>query len=393
MGDEPILDGEFCQRRHEWFDRMRVESPVCPVRLPNGQRVWLATRYDDARALLAHPALSKDSRRATPLYEKIAREEGVRRTFISKLLRDHMLNLDPPDHTRLRRLVGAAFTLRRVELLRPRLEEIVSELLSGLSGEVDLVEDYAFPVVGTMAGELFGVPVPERDRFRSMSQSITQGASPEAVGQAFAVMADYLTDLVARKRSAPGDDLVSALVQARDVDDRLDEDELVSMVFLLLTAGFETTVHLIGNGVVTLLQHPASLAELRADPSLLPRAIEELLRFEGPAGTATLRFTLEPVSVGGVTIPAEEFVLVPLGAANRDGARFPSPHSFDITREAAGHIAFGHGIHHCLGAPLARLTGQIAIGALVARDVELVSVSDWRNNPLFRSYERIVVRV
>ncbi|TWP43978.1 cytochrome P450 [Lentzea tibetensis] len=394
---ETSLDDDFCQDRHSVYDRLRADAPVCPAVLPNGQRVWLATRYEDARALLAHPALSKDSNRATPLYERLAETEGVRRTYIAKVLRDHMLNLDPPDHTRLRRLVGAAFTLRRVELLRPRVEEIVGDLLDGLSGQVDLLEQYAIPVSGTVAGELFGVPVDERAEFRGLSQRIGQGADAEEVGRGFLAMADYLAALVARKREQPGDDLVTALVQARDEGDQLDEDELVSMVFLLLTAGFETTVHLVGNGVVALLSHPEQLALLRGDPSLLPRAVEELLRFDGPAGTATLRFTTEPVEVGGTTIPAEQFVLVPVGAANRDEARFPDPHALDITRDAIGHVGFGHGVHHCLGAPLARLTGQTAIGRLVERFPDLALVEPeklrWRNNSLFRAYEQIFVTV
>lgn len=390
---ETVLDAEFCQNRHEVYDRLRVDGPVQQAKLPNGQRVWLPLGYEEARLLLAHSAVCKDSRRATPVYERLERKEGVRRTFGTTVLRDHMLNLDPPDHTRLRRLVGAAFTLRRVELLRPRIEEIVGTLLDGLAGEVDLLAEYAIPVSGTIAGELFGVPQDEHAQFRGLSQAVVLGSSPEAVAQAAVEMAEYLAGLVERKRANPGDDLVTALVQARDEGDKLDEDELVAMAFLLLSAGFDTTVHLIGNGVVALLQHPDQLAALRAGPSLLPNAIEELLRYEGPAGTATLRFTTEPVEVGGVTIPAEEFVLVPLGAANRDAERFPDPHTLDITRSPAGQIAFGHGVHHCLGAPLARLTGQIAIGRLIERELELVEEPRWRGVALVRGYKRIRVRL
>jgi len=395
-----ILDDGYLRDRERLVGRLRSADPVCQAVTPDGLRVWLVTGHEEARTALAEPSLSKDSRRAAPLHAKRQQEEGTQPIVFHQALTSHMLNMDPPDHTRLRKLVTKAFTLRRVEQLRPRVAELVSGLLDRLSGRdsVELLEDYAFPLSLAVSGELFGIPEHEREHFRTLSNGIAFANGPAEVATASFEIAGYLTDLVALKRKEPADDLVTALVHARDDDDRLDEDELVAMTFLILTAGYETSGHLIGNGILTLLRNPTQLAALRADPALLPGAVEELLRYEGPTATTTLRFTTTPVRLGEVTIPAGEFILVHLGAANHDGSRYPEPDQVDLQRDTKGHLAFGHGIHYCLGAPLGRLEGQTAIGGLVERFPDLTLATDpqalrWRANLLFHGLEALPVRL
>lgn len=395
-----VLGDAFVRDRHTRYARLRREGPVQAAIMPDGLRVWVVTRYEDARIALADSVLSKDSRRASPLHDRQARQRGTPRARMPEALNAHMLNMDPPDHTRLRRLVGKAFTARRVELLRPRIEQITVRLLDELAGrdEADLLSTFAFPLPLTVICELFGVPEADRAQFRSWSDIIARYSGVEALGEASVAVAELLADLVALKRRSPAEDLLTALVQARDDDDRLDETEVVSMAFLLLSAGHETTAHLIGNGVFALLSNPDQLAALRADPALLPTAVEELLRYQGPGGTTTLRFTTAPVRIGEVEIPEGEFVIIALESANRDDSRFPEADRLDISREPRGHLAFGHGIHHCLGAPLARLEGQIAIGGLLARFPGLAFAVDteqlkWRDSMLFRGLEVLPVKL
>ncbi|GAA3849451.1 cytochrome P450 [Saccharothrix violaceirubra] len=393
------LDEDFVQRRHTFHQRLREDGGGAVRRavLPGGLPVWLVVGYDEAKEALAHPALSKDSRRAAPLHDK-QEEQGVQVTRLARILQSHMLNQDPPDHTRLRRLVTAEFTQRRVELLRPWVEQVVDGLLDGFADRdrVDLLGDFAFPLTVTVIGELFGVPEDERAEFRVISDGIAFGATPAEMGAASARMADYLADLVARKRAGTDEDLLAALVRARDDEDRLDEDELVAMAFLMLTAGYESTAHLIGNGVLTLLTHADQLDRLRRDPALLPDAVEEVLRFEGPGTTTTLRFAAEPVRLGDVDIAAGEFVLVLVGPVNRDAERFADSDRFDVGRADNRHLAFGHGVHRCLGAPLARLEGQVALGRLVDRFPHLaLAVAPeelrWKDSVLFHGLTELPV--
>jgi cytochrome P450 len=304
-----------------------------------------------------------------------------------------LLHSDPPDHTRLRRLVSGAFTRRRVDALAPRIQQIADGLLDDLTaalaehGEADLITAFAYPLPIAVIEEMLGVPAHDRAGFRRWSTTVASGSAvdpPQWVAAATALVG-FVRDLVAAKRAQPADDLMSALVAARDGADRLTEDELTSMVFLLLVAGHETTVNLIGNGVYTLLTHPGGRALLQAEPERLPATIEELLRFDGPVQVATFRWTSAPVSIGGTVIPAGEIVVPGLLAANRDPARIAEPAVFDPTRDpTAPHLAFGQGVHHCLGAALARLEGRIALGSLLARlpDLRLaVPVADLRWRP------------
>jgi cytochrome P450 len=396
---------DYYQNPYGYLARMREEGPVTPVVLPHGERVWLVTRYADVRAALADPRLHKDwASHMTP-------PDWVPDEVIG-YLSVHMLNSDPPNHTRLRKLVSKAFTARRVAGLRPRVEAITASLLDALEARVhagedaaDLIEAFAFPLPVTVICELLGVPAQDRDQFRQWSNAIVSDENePGGFRAAGAAMFHYFTGLIAAKRTeltegtGPADDMVSALIGARDSGDSLDEREMIAMLFLLLVAGHETTTNLIASGTLALLTNPAELDRLRADPSLLPGAVEELLRHVNPLNHATDRFTLEPTEIGGVTIPAREWVVCATSAANRDPGRFPEPDRLDLSRDAGGHVAFGHGIHYCLGAPLARLEGEIAFGALLSRFPALSLAADpatlrWRHSSLIHGLETLPVRL
>jgi cytochrome P450 len=388
------LGADYFQDPLSYFARLRAEGPVVPVTMPDGSRSWLITRYEDVRAALADPRLLKDwSRHMTP--------EGWEPDPVSGFLNVHLLNLDPPDHTRVRKLVTKAFTPRRVAGLRPRIEAITASLLDAMApaGEVDLIDAFAFPLPITVICELIGIPPADQEEFKSWSHvAVSSVATQEEMQSAALAMYQYFTKLVAVKRAAPADDLLSALVTARDEGDALGEHELLAMLFLLLVAGHETTTNLIASGTLALLTNPGQLSRLRDDPAVLPAAVEELLRFVNPVNHATERFTIEPVEIGGVTIPAREWVLCAISSANHDPARFADPGRLDPGRETGGHLAFGHGIHFCLGAPLARLEGEIAFGALLARFPGLslaVPVSElrWRPSSLIHGLESLPVRL
>ena len=357
-----VTDGP---QRHTEYAELAVAAPVHRIVPPIGEPAWLITGYDEARQALHDPRLVKGEK------AQVNMVRGLLPPEVFAAIGHHMLNSNPPDHTRLRRLVTAAFTRRRVEQLAPRIQQITDELLDAMATakQVDLIDAFAYPLPLTVICELLGVPDDRRVEFHRWSSVVVTGvlAGPDVFVAASTAMLSYLRELIDAKRTAPADDLLSALVMVRDGQDQLTEDELTSMAFLLLVAGQETTVNLIGNGVRALLTHPEQLALLRAQPHRLPDAVEELLRFDGPLQVATFRLTVEPVEIGGVTIPAGEIVIAGLLAANRDPACTAQPDALDITRTDNPHLAFGHGIHHCLGAPLARLEGRIALGTLLAR--------------------------
>lgn len=349
---------------YEVYEQLRTSSPAHRVKGTDGQPAWLVTRFDDVRAALADPRLSLDKAHA--------REGNYRGLSLPPALDANLLNMDPPDHTRIRRLVGRAFTQRRIESLRPRIRVIAEGFLDALGrqGTADLVSAYAAPLPIVVICELLGIPDSHRRDFRSWTDVliVPDSSRPQAAKEAIGAMLGFFQELLAQKRSRPADDLLSDLVAVRDSgDDRLTEDELMSLAFLILFAGYENTVQLIGNAVLALLRHPDQMAALRQDPSLLPAAVEESARYEGPALLAIRRFPKQDVTIGGVLIPAGETVLLSLAAANRDPDRFPDPDRLDLGREAAGHLALGHGIHYCLGAPLARAETEIALTALLDR--------------------------
>ncbi|GLZ42137.1 cytochrome P450 [Actinokineospora sp. NBRC 105648] len=396
------LDASFFQDPYEIYAELRTAGPVRKVVLPQGTHVWMVTNYADVRATLADLRLSNDISRAQPAFEH-HRDPDKPPVKFDAALSTHMLNSDPPQHTRLRKLVTKAFTARGVGHLRPRIEELSTELLDGLAARVaagerefDLIADFAFPLPITVICELLGVPDTDRDAFREWGSTILSASPPEVIRDARTAMAEYMVRLLAGKREEPGADLLTALIDARDDGDRLSDRELVSMTFLLLLAGHETTVNLIASGMLSLLQAPDQLALLRSDLGLLPGAIEEFLRFEGSVNIPTVRHTLEPVEIGGVPIPAGELVVAPLAAANRDPNKFPDPDRLDITRAPAAHLAFGHGVHFCVGAPLARLEGEVALAGLLSRFPNISLAADpadlvWHESTVVRGLHSLPV--
>jgi cytochrome P450 len=363
-----LFDGAFWRDPYPAYAALRADEPVRRVQRPDGT-VWMLTRYADVRAALTDPRLSKDWRHTLPP-EQRAGAPGAPIPM--------MILMDPPEHTRLRKLVSRSFTLRRMEGLRPRVEEIARGLLDALppGGRVDLMADYAFLLPVFVICELLGVPAQDRDEFAAWSRTMVDDSSQEESGAAMGALHAYLGRLIDAKRAAPDGALISALIEEADDGDRLSEEELVAMAMMLLIAGHETTVNLIGNGVLALLTHPEQRALLRRRPDLLPAAVEEFLRWDSPVHSAPVRFAAEDVEYSGVTIPAGSVVTLSLAAANRDGERFADAEELRADRDASGHVAFGHGLHHCLGAQLARIEGQVAIGALLARRPELALAVD-----------------
>ena len=398
-----LFNEDFWRDPYPTYRELREQAPVRPVVTPDGMRVWLVTRYADVRSGLNDPRLSKDLTTAQHLYERHTVVGGMAVRQVNASVAQHMLSTDPPAHTRLRTLVGKAFTARRIAALQPRIEHISASLLDGLdalgdAAEVDIVTDYAFPLAITVICELLGLPETDQDRFQRWTRDYNDSGAPEKVNAASHSIAAYISGLIDDKRQRPGDDLLSALIDATDAGDRLTADELVAMVFLLLSAGHETTVNLVSGGMLTLVRHPDRLALLRADATLLPAAIEELLRYDSPVNIATLRFTTAAIALGAAEIPEGEFVLFSLAAANRDPDRFESPDQFDAMRETNAHLSFGHGIHYCLGAPLARLEAETAFRHWFARyrTIELADpeeVLDYRHSLLMRGPISLRLRV
>jgi cytochrome P450 len=357
------------------FAEARDLGAVHPVTLADGHDAWLVVRFDEAMSALNDPRLSKNMHAALATGSEVV-AEGLPGPEFAR----HMLTVDPPDHTRLRRLVSSAFSPRRVEALRPRVQGITDDLLDdiatvGSSDRVDLVSALAFPLPFTVICELLGVPEGERARLgREFTRLLVPTTTPEDYAEAKKAsdnVVGMLRDLVALKEKEPGDDLVSALIAARDGAERLDSQELLSTIFQLMVAGHDTTASLIGNSVVALFRNPDQLAKLRDDPSKIPAAVEEFLRFDAPVPHSTFRYAVEPVSLGDREIPEGAQVIICMAAANRDHDRYASAESLDVERATGRHLAFGYGVHHCLGAPLARMEGDIALTSLLGRFPEM----------------------
>ncbi|MFJ7271652.1 cytochrome P450 [Streptomyces sp. NPDC099050] len=392
----PVLDlssiaEDFNENPYPHYARLRAEGPLHRVKAADGQEVWLIVGHQEARQALTHPAVSKNWL-TSGLYTDRERTEASA----------NMMRADPPDHTRLRRLVSRSFAPGRIEGLRPRIQEIVDGLLDAMEAlperRADLIETFAQPLPMTVICELLGVPEEDREAFHGW---ITEMVSPTGVASenaAVRAMTAYTAELVDARIADPGEDLLSDWVTSRgDGGDRLSRRELVAMAALMMVGGHETTVHLVSNGMRALLTHPDELAALRADPGgLIDGAVEEILRYDGPVETATFRFAGTDLEIGGTFIEAGSAILVCLAAADRDPARFDRPDTFDIRRPGrGGHIAFGHGIHHCVAAPLGRLEGRIAIRSLVERFPDLreePAVLEWAPGTLVRGTTRHPVR-
>jgi len=384
---------QFKANPYPLYARLRAEAPVYRRTRAVFWHVSHVTRYDDVLRVLKDERLSKEWAGVVPwpllrLLRPIAR---------------NMLSLDPPDHTRLRGLVNKAFTPRLVDGLRGRVQQVCDELLDTGThdGQMDLVRSYALPIPLTIIADLLGIPSQDRARFYAWSKSLVAGFFTIEVVPALPALwrfHRYLRELFARRRADPQDDLISALVQAEEAGDMLSEQELSAMVIMLLIAGYETTVHLIASGALALLQNPEQAEGLRQNPALADSAVEELLRFTSPLDFATPRVAREDLTVGTATIPRGDIVLAILGSANRDESQFPNPETLDITREPNRHLAFGIGGHFCLGAPLARLEGQIALPTLLRRfpTLRLAAPAEtlrWRRNLFLRGLEELPVYV
>ncbi|MCI3221513.1 cytochrome P450 [Streptomyces sp. NP-1717] len=399
-----LFTWEFATDPYPAYAWLREHAPVHRTRLPSGVDAWLVTRYADARRALADPRLSKNPlHHAEQAHAKgktgIPGERGAE-------LMTHLLNIDPPDHTRLRRLVSQAFTPRRVAEFAPRVQELTDGLIDAFAakGEADLIHDFAFPLPIYAICDLLGVPREDQDDFRDWAgMMIRHGGGPRGgVARSVRKMRGYLAELIHRKRDAPGDDLISGLIRASDDGEHLTENEAAAMAFILLFAGFETTVNLVGNGTYALLRNPEQRARLQrsldaGESALLATGIEELLRYDGPVELATWRYATEPVELGGQSVAVGDPVLVVLAAADRDPERFADPDRLDLSRGDNKHLGYGHGIHYCLGAPLARLEGQTALRTLLTRlpDLRLaVDPSDlrWRGGLIMRGLRTLPVQ-
>ena len=392
-----LVSPQFKADPYPFYARLRADAPVWRTTLPDKRAAWLVTRYEDVGRVLKDDAFVKDKLNAMDP-EQLTKTPWA--PGFLKPLERNMLDLDDPDHARLRALVSKAFTPRLIEQLRGRIEALCEDLLEAMErrGKAELVGDYALPIPATVIAELLGVPAQDQRKFHRWSGRLVSVSSSRdmlrALPAALAFMR-YLRKLIERRRVDPRDDLITALVRAEEAGDKLSEDELLAMAFLLLVAGHETTVNLISGGTLSLLEHPEQTQKLKSDPSLIKSAVEELLRYTSPVEIATERYPRQDVEIGATTIPRGELVLAILGSANRDERHFEDPDVLDLTRDPNKHLAFGRGgVHHCLGAPLARMEGQIAIGAFLRRfpKASLAVTSEslrWRRGLFLRGHKKL----
>ena len=393
-----IVSPEFKANPFPFFARLRTSQPVYRTTLPDKTPVWLISRYEDVLALLKDERFVKN-RRSAMTAEQVRKMPWVPPMF--RPLERNMLDLDPPDHTRLRALVHKAFTPTLIGQMHDRVQSLADELLDVVApkGELDLIGDFGLPLPMTIITEILGVPTRDRHRFHKWSQAVVSLSSPKATLRVIPsvwMFIRYLRRFFETRRRDPQDDLASALILTEEAGDKLSEDELLAMVFLLLIAGHETTVNLIGNGMLALLEHPDQMELLRRNPAMVRTAIEELLRYTSPVFTSTERYARDDISLQGVTIPRGEMILGVIGSANRDETIFENADSLELTREPNKHLSFGHGIHFCVGAPLARLEAQIAISTLLRRlpDLRLRVAAEslrWRPSMFLRGLESLPV--
>ncbi len=400
-----LRDPDFLATAHTEYARMREQGPVARVRFSReepqdederqrqqqflGRDVYYVSRYDEGVEALLDTRFTVDHARLMPPEQRAEMERAAEENPQFRPLRRNLLSLDPPDHTRLRKLVQPSFTGRAMTALEPRVRRIAEDLLdeaeqaaaergeSAPDRAMDLVRAFAYPLPVTVISEMVGIPVEDRTRVRGWTENLLRAdradrETAEETRTKIGEFVDYLEALFERRRHEPAEDLITQLVQAEEDGDKLDGDEMLAMIFIVYIAGFVTTVNLIGNATVALLTHPDELAEFRANPALAKNVVEETLRYWGPAESILPRSALEDVEIGGTVIPQGAQMIAGLASMNRDPARFANPEAFDISRpDANRHVAFGKGIHACLGAPLARLEGQIALDVLFGRYPDL----------------------
>ncbi|MCW2876910.1 MAG: Cytochrome [Sphaerisporangium sp.] len=361
---------------HPLFHRMRERAPIYRHVSPAGRAFWYLTRYADVQRALLDPDIGRQLDR---LPDELAALHLRWDNDPLAMVRRNMFNLDPPDHTRLRRLMAPAFGPRTVAALERRIHQVVDELVDDMAateGEVDLIEALALPLPILIVAELVGFPIDDRARLRRWSDDMLRSRDAVRVRRAGMEFVAYVNEKIDERRAHPGEDLLSQLIQAEETGDEISHAELISSVFQLLLAGDETTVNLIGNGVLELLRHPDQLERLRTRPQMIDSMVEEAMRFNGPVGHSRLLFAMADVEIGESVIPCGDIVVPVLLAANRDPAVFPQPDVFDIGRSPNRHLGFGHGIHFCLGAALARLQARAAIGTLVRRFPDMALAVD-----------------
>jgi cytochrome P450 len=396
-----LISGEFKANPFPYYARLRTSAPIYRTTMANIGHVTLVTRYEDVLALLKDNRFSKEVRKARNL-EQLDRLHAMPGMF--RALEQNMLDMDDPAHARLRNLVHKAFTPRMMEQMRRQIEEIVNTLIdkAQAKGKMDLVKEFALPVPLTIISKILGVPEKDSPKFHRWTKDVLElGSSPSALNilrlmPSLYFFMRYMRNQFRLRKNDPRDDLITALVQAEEAGDKLSEDEMVGMVFLLLVAGHETTVNLIASGTLALLEHPDQLELLRRNPDLIRTATEELLRYTAPVEQATERYALEEIEWHGVTIPKGELTYAVLASANRDETMFKNADGLDITRDPNRHLAFGQGIHFCLGAPLARMEGQIAIQTLIQRlpHLSLAARPDqlrWRSTMTVRGLQALPV--
>jgi len=394
----PVFSSASRANPQAMYAKMRENDPIySAVGANSGHTLWFFTRYEDVVAVLRDQRFIKDVRKnLKPEYA--FRYVAQNPDPIWEAIDHHLLNLDAPDHTRLRALVHKGFTPSRVRDLEPRIQQIATDLLDeiGEKESGDLLNDFAFPLPITVIAEMLGVHSEMRDKFREWTRALLFGGDALASQLAVMEFVQYVNELIEERRAEDKGDILSALVSAEDDGETMEHMELLSMVFLLLVAGHETTVNLIGNGTLALMQHPDQMQKLQDDPTLIRSAVEEMLRYNGPVECPTWRFGSEDVEISGVIIPEGDVVLPSLLAANRDPDIFEEPDTFDIARDPNPHVAFGHGIHYCLGAPLARMEGIIAINALLERypKIQLNTAAEnleWNSNLLIHGLKELPV--
>jgi cytochrome P450 PksS len=397
-----IASPAFKRDPYPFYERLRERRSAARIRLADGGSAWLFARYDDVAAMLKDPRFAKDPRNAPAAS---GASIGPKVPAFLKPLTQNMLERDDPDHARLRMLIHATFTPGRVALLRARTEATAEALLDRLEklDRIDLIAAFAIPLPVIVISELLGVPRADRRKFARWSHTLMSVTSSKlrmltALPDLWAFV-HYLRGLIVAKRADPGDDLTTALLDMRASAGReLDGEELLAMLALLLTAGHETTANLIGNGMFALLRHPDQLERLRAESERIPVAIEEILRYESPVATTTNRFARTEMEFGGQAIALGDRVIGAITSANRDSSRFPSADTFDIARDPNRHLTFGQGGHYCIGAPLARLEGEISITALLRRfrridAVDARGAGMWRRGMVLRGLVRLPIRV